>query len=53
MNFLDRVTSRKVQKGEDVDVYFMDDKEAFDLVKHRRLFEKLRSLGFQSNCRVT
>ncbi len=39
-----------LEDGDDVDVCFMDFKEAFDLVNHRLLLEKLRALGFGEDC---
>jgi len=42
LEFFEEVT-RKLDKGEPVDVIYLDFKEAFDKVPHRRLLNKLRT----------
>ena len=42
--FFEEVT-RKLDKGEPVDVIYLDFQKAFDKVSHRRLLNKLRAHG--------
>ncbi len=39
-----------LEEGKDVDVCFMDFKQAFDLVSHRLLLVKLKALGIRDDC---
>lgn len=44
--------TRTVDEGGAVDILFLDFKKAFDSVPHRRLVEKVRSIGLSDQCRV-
>ena len=48
LEFLESVTDY-VDKGDPVDIIYLDFKKAFDKVPHRRLEEKLRAYGVTGN----
>ncbi len=50
LSFFDKITD-EVDKGNPIDVIYLDFAKAFDKVPHQRLLRKLKSLGVSSNVR--